>query len=352
MAKAATKKAQAKSSKSSSPKMDDMRTRTDDQLSEQLPRRELRKGREPHRRGERGVEEVDGGQVRSARSQPGGDEAQVVVLHEDDRAVGRGLGRRVGERMVDRAVGVPEGGEPLPGHRVPGELRLGTAEVAESGDAPVIAGTGTYDTRHSVHLTERATALLNLGTTNGQLGRYDTAAEHFEQALVLFRQTGDPAGQAQAADVLGEQRPDVALEARRAGHLRRGRLLGGNLTVLTAILGSPYVPDWEDAILFCEDVGEDLYRVDRMLAHLRLIGALRRLSGVLIGRFTKLNRSGADGALGYDEVLADYFRPLGVPVAYGFPVGHIDAQWTLPLGVRVRLDAGAGEVEVLEPAVS
>ena len=57
-------------------------------------------------------------------------------------------------------------------------------------------------------------------------------------------------------------------------------------------------------------------------------------------------------ALGFDEVLATYLLPLGIPVACGFPVGHIDDQWTLPLGVRARLDADAGEVELLEPAVS
>jgi len=72
---------------------------------------------------------------------------------------------------------------------------------------------------------------------------------------------------------------------------------------------------------------------------------------VIIGRFTSLERSSRDGALGFDEVLANYFDPLGIPVAYGFPVGHIDSQWTLPLGVRARLDADAGEVELLEPAV-
>ena len=56
-------------------------------------------------------------------------------------------------------------------------------------------------------------------------------------------------------------------------------------------------------------------------------------------------------SLGFDEVLATYFGSLGIPVAYGFPIGHIGAQWTLPLGVRARLDATAGEVELLEPAV-
>ena len=59
----------------------------------------------------------------------------------------------------------------------------------------------------------------------------------------------------------------------------------------------------------------------------------------------------SDGALGYDEVLDTYFGSLGIPVAYGFPIGHIDDQWTLPLGVHVRLDADAGELDLLEPAV-
>jgi len=82
-----------------------------------------------------------------------------------------------------------------------------------------------------------------------------------------------------------------------------------------------------------------------------MIGALDRLAGVAIGRFTELERHVGDGALGFDEVLATYFGPLGIPVAVGLPIGHIDEQWTVPIGVRARLDAGAGEMEVLEAAV-
>ena len=94
-------------------------------------------------------------------------------------------------------------------------------------------------------------------------------------------------------------------------------------------------------------------------------GVLAGLAGVAVGRFTQLQRHMSDGAFGFDEVLATYFEPLGVPVAFGFPVGHIDDQWTLPLGVRARLDAGqpvllsldlldagAGELELLEAAVA
>jgi muramoyltetrapeptide carboxypeptidase len=136
------------------------------------------------------------------------------------------------------------------------------------------------------------------------------------------------------------------------GGVAEGPLAGGNLTLLQCLVGTAYFPDLDGALLFLEDVNEDLYRIDRMLAHLRMIGALSRLGGVLVGRFTGLKRHMNDGALGIDEVLDHYFGPLGVPVAYGLPIGHIDDQWTMPLGVRARFDAGAGTVELLEPAVA
>ncbi len=172
---------------------------------------------------------------------------------------------------------------------------------------------------------------------------------HFERVLA----SAEPAGR------LGRlpAPPDVLLPRENRittlrGGLAEGPLLGGNLSLLQCLVGTPHLPDLDGAILFLEDVGEDLYRVDRMLAHLRMVGTLARLAGVAIGRFTDLERSMSDGALGFDEVLATYFLPLGIPVACGFPVGHIDDQWTLPLGVRARLDADAGELELLEPAVS
>jgi muramoyltetrapeptide carboxypeptidase len=172
---------------------------------------------------------------------------------------------------------------------------------------------------------------------------------HFERVLA----TPEPAGR------LGQlpEPPDVLVPrenrvATLRGGVAEGPLIGGNLSLLQCLVGTPHLPDLEGAILFLEDVGEDLYRVDRMLAHLRMAGSLERLAGVAVGRFTELKRAMTDGALGFDEVLATYFLPLGIPVAHGFPVGHIDDQWTLPLGVRARLDADAGELELLEAAVS
>jgi muramoyltetrapeptide carboxypeptidase len=196
------------------------------------------------------------------------------------------------------------------------------------------------------------TRLTGVVTFHGPVARSSMPAFsrwHFERVLSRAEVPGRLARMPAAPDVLIPQEDRIVT---LRGGVAEGRLAGGNLTLLQCLIGTPYFPDLDGAILFLEDVGEDLYRVDRMLAHLRLVGALRRLSGVLIGRFTCLERSGRDGALGFDEVLASYFGPLGIPVAYGFPIGHIDAQWTLPLGILARLDADAGEVELLESAVA
>ncbi len=201
-------------------------------------------------------------------------------------------------------------------------------------------------------LLNAVTRLTGVVTFHGPVARAGMPAfsrSHFERVLTQAKAPGRLGRLPQPADVLVPQENRIVT---LAGGNAEGPLAGGNLTLLQCLIGTPYFPELAGAILFLEDVGEDLYRVDRMLAHLRLTGALRRLSGVLVGRFTELKRTQADGALGFDEVLANYLAPLGIPVAYGFPVGHIAAQWTLPLGAQARLDADAGEVELLEPAVA
>jgi len=172
---------------------------------------------------------------------------------------------------------------------------------------------------------------------------------HFERVLGSPTAAGRLGRLPQPSDVLLPcDNRIVALH----GGVAEGPLAGGNLTLLQCLIGTLHFPDLNGAVLFLEDVGEDLYRVDRMLAHLRMTGALDRLAGVAVGRFTELKRHMSDGALGFEEVLATYLLPLGIPVAFGFPIGHIDDQWTLPLGVRARLDADAGELDLLEPAVA
>lgn len=131
-----------------------------------------------------------------------------------------------------------------------------------------------------------------------------------------------------------------------------GRLVGGNLTLLQALIGTRYFPDLRGAILFLEDIGEDLYRIDRMFGHLRLAGALDALAGVAVGHFSRMRHATFEGAFGLDDVLRTYFASRHIPVAHGFPIGHLPEQWTLPIGVTAELNADEGDLSVLEAAVS
>ena len=131
----------------------------------------------------------------------------------------------------------------------------------------------------------------------------------------------------------------------------RGRLLGGNLTVLTAIVGSGYLPEWDGCILFLEDVEEAPYRIDRMLTQLRLAGILQKARAVIWGHCTGCRPGEGFGSLTVTEVLQDHLRPLKVPAWQGAMIGHIDRQFTLPVGAEVEVDATAGTVRMLEPAV-
>lgn len=126
----------------------------------------------------------------------------------------------------------------------------------------------------------------------------------------------------------------------------RGPLLGGNLTVLSAIIGSPYLPSFDGAILFLEDVNEALYRVDRMLTQLRLAGVLDRIAGFVFGNCTDCDPGAGYGSLTLEEIIRDHVEPLGVPAWTGAMIGHIPEQFTLPLGVEARIDADRGELLV------
>jgi muramoyltetrapeptide carboxypeptidase len=131
-----------------------------------------------------------------------------------------------------------------------------------------------------------------------------------------------------------------------------GRLLGGNLTVLAALMGTPWLPDFSGAILFLEDVDEAPYRIDRMLTQLSLAGTLGKLAGVVFGQCTSCSaRDPSYGGFTLSEVLQQHLGPLGVPAFQGAAIGHIANQFSLPLGVRVEIDADAGSIRLLEPAV-
>jgi muramoyltetrapeptide carboxypeptidase len=131
----------------------------------------------------------------------------------------------------------------------------------------------------------------------------------------------------------------------------RGRLVGGNLTVLSALLGSPYVPSFEGAILFVEDVEEQIYRIDRMLTQLGLSGRLAQIRGFVFGTCSRCEPGERYGSLTLEEVLDEHVKPLGVPAYAGAMIGHQERQFTLPIGGLVEVDAAAGTIQMLEPAV-
>ncbi len=135
------------------------------------------------------------------------------------------------------------------------------------------------------------------------------------------------------------------------GGRARGHLVGGNLAVLASLVGTPYFPDCRGAILFLEEINEYIYRVDRMLSTLRLAGVLEQLAGVVIGKFTKCEPGDGFGTLTLDEVFDDYFLPLQVPVYRGAMIGHIKRKFTLPVGAEAEIDADAGTLQILRPAV-
>ena len=131
----------------------------------------------------------------------------------------------------------------------------------------------------------------------------------------------------------------------------RGRLLGGNLALLAALHGTPYEPDYTGAILVLEDVNEAPYRIERMLLQLRLAGALQRCAGIAFGSFT--NTGEKDSSLGGSRTLAavldEAARAANVPAVSHVPVGHIDDQWSIPLGMEAELDADARQLTVHMP---
>ncbi len=133
-----------------------------------------------------------------------------------------------------------------------------------------------------------------------------------------------------------------------------GPLTGGTLSLVAASLGTAYEVETRGRIVFVEDVGEEPYRVDRLLVQLIAAGKLADAAGVALGAFTdaKVRNSPGRRSLTLREVFADHLLPLRIPVMSGLAVGHVSNQVTLPYGVGARLDAGAGTLEVLEPGVS
>ncbi len=132
-----------------------------------------------------------------------------------------------------------------------------------------------------------------------------------------------------------------------------GRLLGGCLSLINPLIGTPYQPDFSGAILILEDIGEDVYGIDRYLVQLRYAGILDQLNGLIFGQFLDIESAEkTEPTLTLEQVLEKYTRDLNIPILGNFPYGHQDYKYTMPIGCRVRLDADLGTLRLLEPAVA
>ncbi|MFD1096745.1 S66 peptidase family protein [Salegentibacter chungangensis] len=133
----------------------------------------------------------------------------------------------------------------------------------------------------------------------------------------------------------------------------KGRLLGGNLSVMTGIMGSEYFPqDWNGKILYIEDVGEKIYAVDRMMSQLYLAGVFDQISGFIFGKCTDCDPGGSGyGSLTMEEVIDHYIKPLDIPAYSGAMIGHIDNNVTIPNGIEAEMNAENGTIQLLRPAV-
>lgn len=129
----------------------------------------------------------------------------------------------------------------------------------------------------------------------------------------------------------------------------RGRLAGGNLSLIASLVGTPFAVPMADALLFFEETEEKPYRIDRMLTQLELAGELPATRGVLVGQCTKCIAQGSTQSAA--AVIAEHLQRLGRPATAGAPVGHIASQWVVPIGALAELDATDGTLTLLEPAV-
>jgi muramoyltetrapeptide carboxypeptidase len=161
-----------------------------------------------------------------------------------------------------------------------------------------------------------------------------------EQALFRLLRDGWHAGDVMAPDLDANARTDGLHSSGQA----EGQLIGGNLSLVTALVGTPWAWDASGggagAVLFLEDINEELYRVDRLLTQLRLAGVLNAVHGFVLGSFTE--------ATSPSPLLRQMLCGLGKPVLGGWPSGHGTPNRPLPMGVRVRLDADAGSLTLLQ----
>lgn len=175
-------------------------------------------------------------------------------------------------------------------------------------------------------------------------------AENFKKAVF----SSEPIGTLSNPEIKAGIRKLYPTRTIRAG-VAQGKLIGGNLSLISGLMGTPYEIETEGKILFLEDVGEQPFRIDRMLTQLRLAGKLQKAAGIVFGACYDCSPSGSQSStwdLTLGEVLDNIIGNCGVPAFYGLMFGHTSEQITLPVGIDAILDSSAHTLTILESAVT
>lgn len=131
-----------------------------------------------------------------------------------------------------------------------------------------------------------------------------------------------------------------------------GRIIGGNLSVFTSLIGTKYLPELTDKIFLIEDISEPPYKIDRMLNQIRLNKVFEKINGVILGQFIDCNEHDKQKrSLTIDEVIIEYLKITELPTVYNFPHGHTKDFITVPFGINIKLSASKGYIEFTESAV-
>ena len=131
-----------------------------------------------------------------------------------------------------------------------------------------------------------------------------------------------------------------------------GNLVGGNLSLLSAMCGTPYLPPFKNNIVFIEDIGEKPYRLDRMLTQLIQGSDIKEANGIVLGNFVDCEKKEGERSYALKEVILDKIGSLNIPSLYGMPFGHMDDQCTLPIGIHAELDTNNFSLKITEQSVS
>lgn len=169
-----------------------------------------------------------------------------------------------------------------------------------------------------------------------------------EETLKSFLENIMDDNETEKSDKIGlKNLGDKNLETLVSG-VAEGELIGGNLTLIASMLGTSYEIECKGKILFIEDIDEEPYRIDRMLTQLRLAGKLDDAVGIILGCFTNCEAKNPEKSLTLDQVIEDILKPLKKPMVKNFTAGHCLPTLTLPMGKRIKFNAGDRTLEILE----